>query len=436
MATCPECATEQAGSRFCGHCGALMPSPAEPSGEPPLETAAEPRRSPVVWTLVALVAVLVAVVVATSRDIGDELAPAQADDRAGEEEPLTSAPPRPETVAGDCPDEEPGCALWRTDLRGAVATTRATPGGDARHAYLGATLPDGTGALYAIDPTNGIQLWRRRLPGRAHRPVVSALGPVVVAYDDPGGGTGIGVFDPHTGELRERIDRALHRRATTAPATAGPVVAVAVPARLLLFRVDGATSRSVELPGTPTALLAIATAEDVTVLVQTGGGMLLAYDADGSLLWDMPSSTLGVGAEGGRSVLLERPGEVVGVDIRRGEVWRTSLRVANVPPVVHHGEILVTTRTGELVRLALTSGVEIGRYPWPVEVGGDGFTRDGAAVYVPTCAGVVAADARDGRERWFAPLEARFGACAGQPTVAGDGHVLVGSGARLYGLAP
>lgn len=443
MPTCPECGTEQGTGRFCGRCGAVIaprggapPDPLDrPFDEP--ESASWGRRSWLVWIAGTLLVVLVGVLVAVTTGADEQ--PSSDPGVAGPAEPpspATPIPPRPVTTVGDCTAEgPPGCTRWHLDLPGAVAITAAARGGDARHAYLGATFADGSGALYAIDPTNGIQLWRRGLPGAVRQPVVTAHGPVAVVFDEPSGGTGVATFDPDTGELRRHLARDLPWRASVPPVAVGPLVAVAGPGGMLVARTDDGATTRIELPGVPDQLLAADVDDPVFVVVNAGGG-ILAHDGDGAFLWKTSGSTLGTGAEAGRSAVLDRPGQVVGIDVRRGETWRTRLQATDVPPAVDDGEVLVTTREGQLVRLDLASGAELGRYPWPVEVGAIGLTRHEGVLYIPTCSGMVAADAPDGQRRWSTELEAPFGTCAEAPTVIPDGNVLVSAGVRLYGLHP
>lgn len=344
------------------------------------------------------------------------------------------APPLPVTTVEHCPEADAGCTVWRTGFPEAQALTTPTAGADPRHVYVGATLPDGTGALYAIDPTNGIQLWRRPLPGPPQRPLLAPWGEVVVAHGDAAGGTSLRSFDPFTGEARGRPGPSLPFRATVPPVAAGDTLALAGPGRMLLRRSDSTAGTIVPLDGAPVDLLTGQDDGGAVFLVHTDRS-LQAHAPDGSLVWGMSGGVLGTAQSGGRTAVLE-PGAVVGIRTRDGELWRTDVEAAGVAPVVFDGEVLVVTTDAEIVRLSIEDGSELGRYAWPVEVAG-GLTVHDGTLYAPTCAGVVAVDARAGRTRWTTQLGSPSGRCADRPVAApGDGLLLVGVGDALYGLRP
>ena len=448
MARCPECGTEQDTGRFCGHCGAALAAPGRDGSE---EDRASDRweghgRSRRRWTVGALTAIVIGIVVAaviTARDatrpgteqaapdtpVGTTLPPVPASD---------DPPPRPVTTPGDCPDATPGCIAWHTDFPGTEAVTRPALGNDPRHAYLAGFTIDRAGALYAIDPGNGIQLWRRRLPGPPRTPVVTPWGTVVVVYDDPRAGSGIRGFDPDTGELRWQAEGALASQANLSPAAAGDTLAIAAPDRMLLQHLDGNTVTIVEYEGSPTGLLGGGEGGDATFLVQTDLGEVTAYAPDGSVRWSRTSTVLGTAVSQGRTVLLDLPGQVVGVDIRTGEAWRIQAQIHRFPPTVVGDRVFLTTRNGEIVQLSLTDGRELARSAWPVEIGDRGVLVHEGTMYVPTCAAVIAADADTGQELWATGLEAPEPVCATVPVVEReqDVELLVTVLNRLYGLVP
>lgn len=333
-----------------------------------------------------------------------------------------------------CSAETPPCATWEIAFPEVEAITLPTIGADSRHVYLGAALEAGAGALYAIDPTNGIQLWRRPLPGSPQRPAFSDLGVVVVAYDDPVGGTGVRTFDPETGELLSRTGAGLFAQATGPPATAGSMFAVGGPRRMLLHSLGDTSVTIVELTDIPVALLGSGDRDRPAVVLQTDHEEARAYGSDGSVLWGRTSSVLGTAVEDGRTALLDLPGHVVGVDVSGGEIWRTPLGVDRFAPIVADGEVLVRTLGGEAARLSLVDGRELGRSRWEVLAGPDVTVDDGIA-YVPTCPGFVAVDVASGQALWDLDLSSQTSRCA-EPAVAppDGGPLLVVAGNRLYGV--
>lgn len=442
MPTCPECGTEQTDSRFCAHCGAALPRPAA-SGDASRhagweDRAHHPRRGRTAGTVVA--AVLVAVALAAVALGQDRDAPQTAPSPAGDVPTATElaaelpTPPRPVTDAMACPDGQPGCVLWRTDFPGVDGLTAPTPGRDPRHVYVGASLPDGGGALYAIDPTNGIQLWRRPLPGPPQRPLLAPGGSVVIAHGDPDG-TGLRAFDPDTGRLRWQLGGALQVPSSVGPAAAGGTVAVGGPGGVVLRPSDGRPVTLIELDDVPVGLLGWGGGPDAGFLVQTNGEQVRAHARDGSLLWARTGSRLGTAVEEGRSAVVDAPDHVVGVDVRAGEVWRTRVAVGDGPLVVNDGHVFTLSRAGELVRLSLEDGRELGRTSLPEPT--PAFAVDRGMLFPHRCGEVRALDVRTGQELWSTPLEPPGHRCVTLPVGApGDGLLLVGAGDALYGLRP
>lgn len=439
MPTCPECGTEQADSRFCGHCGATLPRtdvPDDGSGRAGWEDRADPRSGRTAWAVVA--AVLVAVAVAAvalgpDRD-APEAAPAGDVTTSTELAVDLPTPPRPVTEAMACPDGQAGCALWRTYFPGIGELTAPTAGRDPRHSYVGATLPDGTGALYAVDPTNGIQLWRRPLPGPPLRPLLAPRGAVVMAYEDQTG-TGLRAFDPDNGRLRWQLDGALQGTTSAGPAVAGGTVAVGGPGGVVLRPSDGRPVTLIELEDVPVGLLGWGEGPDAAFLIQTNGEQVRGHAPDGSLLWARTGSRLGTAVEGGRSAVLDAPDHVVGLDVRGGEVWRTRVDVGDGPVVVSDGAVFTVSRAGELVRLSLVDGREVGRATLP-EVP-PAFAVYRGMLFPPSCSEIIAVDVHTGGVLWTTALDRSGGDCADLPVAAsGDGPLLVSAGDALYGLRP
>lgn len=343
-------------------------------------------------------------------------------------------PPRPVTEAMACPDGRPGCALWRTDFPGVGELTAPTPGRDPRHAYVGASLPDGGGALYAVDPTNGIQLWRRPLPGPPQRPLLTPVGAVVIAHGDPAG-TGLRAFDPDTGRLRWQLEGALQGTLSAGPAVAGGTVAVGGPGGMVLRPSDGRPVTLIELEDVPVGLLGWGEGPDAAFLVQTSGEQVRGHAPDGSPLWSRTGSRLGTAVEDGRSAVLDAPGHVVGLDVRTGELWRTRVDVGDGPLVVSDGRVFALSRAGELVRLSLVDGRELGRTSLPQPT--PAFAVELGMLFPHRCDEVLAVDVRAGQELWSTPLEPAGRRCATLPVAApGDGLLLVSAGDALYGLRP
>lgn len=449
MARCRECGTEQDTGRFCGHCGADVsassPTEEDPGGQG-IHHWEDHRPSPRRWTTGAVAAVLIAIVVATVFTSGDVAEPGleQATPDvptipSPSRSPMPSAPPPlPVTSPGSCPDATPGCIAWHTDFPSTEGLTSPVAGTDPRHAYVGGSLPDGTGALYAIDPGNGIQLWRRRLPGPPLTPLVTPWRTVAVVYDHPGGGSGVREFDPETGEIRWQVEGVLSGQPTVAPTAAGSTLAVAGSGRMLLRHLDGNAVTIVEIDGSPTDLLGAGDGADGTFLVQTDLGRATAYAPDGSVRWSRTSTALGTAVSLGRTALLDHPGHIVGVDVHTGDEWRVRSDVAEVRPIVAGDAVVVVTRDGEIVRLSLDDGRELGRIRFEGITAPTPFAVDGDLAYVATCAGIAAYGLETGEEIWATGLDTPEGACADVPVISQgpDVELLVSIADRVYGSVP
>lgn len=441
MPICPECDTEQVGGRFCGHCGGALPRTDAPDDERG-HTAWEDRPDRGTgWATRALVAVVLVAAAVAAMTLDPRRAEPETDPTPAADDPTSTelavaqpTPPRPVTEAMACPDGRPGCAVRRTDFPGVGGLTAPTPGRDPRHAYVAASFPDGTGALYAIDPTNGIQLWRRPLPGRPRPPVVTPWGTVVVAY----GGTatsGLRAFNPDTGDLSWQREAALETPVVGGPVAAGGTLAVVGPERLLLRSFEGRVVTFVTLGAPASGILAHDDERGATFLVQTDQEQVRAYTEGGALLWTRTSSDLARAAVDGRTAIVEAPGHVVGVDVRTGEVWRTRQEVGGTPPIVAAGSVFVTTAAGELVRLSLEDGRELGRTTLPPMP--RAFTVEGVVLLAPSCADVTAHDVRTGETLWSLPLRDPGAGCASTPVPAPGGEtLLISAGRSLYGLRP
>lgn len=441
MARCPECGTERYTGRFCGHCGAALPSgrlaSRAPDGGDGSELATNSTPSRRRWTAGAVVAVAVGIAVAFQGSSGDRSAPDQgrAQPTSASASPQSGPPPLPTTVPESCPDEVVGCVLWRTDLTDATSITVPVAGRDPRHAYLGAVLPDGGGALYAIDPANGIQLWRRRLPGPPRAPTVTPWGAVVVAYDDPRAGSGLRSYNPDTGELGWQAEGALAGRTTAGPVVAGRTVASAGPRQLMLHHQDTGAVTLIEVDGTPAAMLGGGDGDAATFLVLMDDGVR-AYATDGSTRWTATASTMGTAMPDGRTVLVEPPDQVVGIAGARGEVWRRTIDILAIPPVVAGSEAVLSAPDGSLIRLSLEDGTDLGRVDLEEGLVSGPFTIDGGTAFLPTCGGVTAITLATGEEVFATGLPSGPAACGDLPTVVpGEGGpLLVGTGTRLHGL--
>lgn len=320
-------------------------------------------------------------------------------------------------------------AAWSRDLGGPLA------GGPVRAGDLALVAIGGPGeaapALVAIDLATGALRWRRALPAVVRGPAAVA-GDLVVVLRDDGVVAAVALTD---GAPRWTYDlgAGLPRNAASAwaaPTIAGERVVVAVQGRLVVLGLaDGAPRLTLTPPvafpwlGTRAA---IAVHDDVALVVRNRSEGLWAVDLrDGATRWlatgpdtiaiDATPALVTIDGEP-RVVTVNAAGDVVARDLATGTVrWRTATvrggfewgYVAPGPLLIDGDQVVVGTRWGELVALALRDGAARFRVaaPAPAAVNTTPYrprTRgfpDGA---VRSAAALVALDAA-GTLRWLDP---------------------------------